>query len=566
MDNQYVRLKAEFDELKSERSTWNTMYQILGEYVSQIKQNFETQPTQGDFLVNEIYDSTGPFAAHAAASVLLGMLWPGTAKQALEILPPDDIEDPSSELTEFYETMTNRLVRAMDDPRANLALSLDEYMLDQLIFGTSGVGCDKGDESKLLYKPYGVKEMFIDEGRNGRVNAVYIFYEWTVARLYDEYEEDNLSEKVKEKFKAGHLREKIKVLQVIKPRREKKAVKGKLAMPYMSIHMEYDTCHVIKEDGFNELPIMVGRFRKLNYERYGRSPAMNALPDIREANALRESVIVATEKALDMPKGILDDGMLGGGVIDTSAHAINVFNASASTGSTPPIFDIGSPPDITAALSRLEELKMSITQHFYIDRLLDMNNQTQMTFGEAQIRDARTNSSMTALFSRQIAEVVNPLIERSVNILWRSGEFGVIQGSDEEATALADGREPEYFPDEVVERLKKGEEIYQIVYKTKAANASRAEEYIGIIDILQLAIQAMNVDPSIANRLNLHEGLKETAKIRAIPPGIIRQDDEVEAIEAAQNQQAQMSQMLEAGQMAGGIAKDMAQAEAATRQ
>lgn len=566
MKNEYIKLKAEFDELKLERSTWNVMYQILGEYVSQIKQNFETQPTQGDFLVNEIYDSTGPFAAHAAASVLLGMLWPGAAKQAIEILPPDDIKDPSSELVQFYEMMTHKLTKAMDDPKANLSLSLDEYMLDQLIFGTSGVGVDKGDESLLLYKPYGVKEMFIDEGRNGRVNAVYIFYEWTVARLYDEYDEDKLSDKVKEKFKSGKLNEKIKVLQIIKPRREKKAKKGKLAMPYMSVHMEYDSCHVMKEDGFQELPIMVGRFRKLNYERYGRSPAMNALPDIREANALRESVIIATEKALDMPKGVLDDGILGGGVIDTSAHAINVFNASASTGSTPPIFDIGSPPDITAALSRLEELKMSITQHFFIDRLLDMNNDTQMTFGEAQIRDARTNASMTSLFSRQIAEVLNPLIQRSVNILWRAGEFGVLEGSVEEEELLAQGKEPEYFPDDIAERLQKGEEIYEIVYKTKAANASRAEEYIGIIDILQLAIQAMNVDPSIANRLNLHEGLKETAKIRAIPAGIIRQDDEVEAIMAAQQQQQQMAMMLQAGQAVGGMAKDMAQAEAATRQ
>ncbi len=559
------KIKAEFDQLQRERSTWNTMYQILGEYVSQIKQNFETQPTQGDFLVNEIYDSTGPFAAHAAASTLMGMLWPGTAKQSIEIVPPDDLEDESTELTDFYERMTSRLTRAMDDPKANLSLSLDEYMLDQMIFGTSGVGVDRGDQSKLLYKPYGVKESFVEEGRNGRVSKAYIFYEWTVARVVDEYGIENVSEKTREKFE-GKPGEKVKVLHVIQPRKAKKAEKGKLAMAFESLHIEYDCDHLLKEDGFHEMPIMFGRFRKLNYEKYGRSPAMNALPDIREANALRESVIIATEKALDMPKGVIDDGMLGGGVIDTSAHAINVFNASNAMGNSPPIFDIGSPPDITAALSRLEELKNSIAQHFFIDRLLDFNNETQMTFGEAQIRDQRSSASMTALFSRQIAEVLNPLIERSVNMLWRDREFGVIPGSEEEGAVLAEGREPEYIPDELIERLERGEEVYQIVYKTKAANAARAEEYMGILDIMQIGIQALQIDPSIGNRIDLHEAVKSLAKIRGVAGGIIRQDDAVEAMMKQQQQQQQMAMTLEAGQAMGKMTKDVAQAEAATKQ
>ncbi len=560
------KIKAEFDALKQERTTWNSMYQILGEYVSQVKQNFETQPTQGDFLVNEIYDSTGPFAAHAAASTLLGMLWPGTAGQSIEIVKPDDLESESTELTVFYEKMTSRTTRAMDDPKANLTLSLDEYMIDQLIFGTSGVGVDKGDESKLLYRPYGVKEAYIDEGRNGRVNKCFIFYEWTVNRTVDEYGLDKVSEKTREKYNGSKGQEKIKILQIIQPRKETKAKKGKLAMKYASYHIEYDCDHLIVEDGFHEMPIMFGRFRKLTYEKQGRSPAMNALPDIREANSLRESVIIATEKALDMPKGVLDDGMLGGGVIDTSAHAINVFNASGSIGSTPPIFDIGTPPDITAALSRLEELKNSIAQHFFIDRLLDFNNETQMTFGEAQIRDQRSSASMTALFSRQIAEVISPLIERSVNMLWRTGEFGVLPDSDEEKAALAMGKEPEYIPDELIDRLENGEEIYQIVYKTKAANAARAEEYMGILDIMNISMQALQVDPSVANRINLHEAIKEMAKIRGVAGGMIRQDDEVNAIMKQQQAQMQQQQTMEAAPAMAGAVKDIAQAEAMTRQ
>lgn len=536
--------------MKSERSNWNVMYQILGEYISQMKQDFEGQPSRGEFLTDQIYDSTGTFAAYNSASALLGMLWPGTAKQALEISPPDDMEE-STELANFYEMMTKKLTKAMDDPNANLALSLDEYMLDQMIFATSGVGVDKGDESKLLYKSYSVKEMFIDEGKNGRVDTVGLFYEWSAKRAVAEYGEDNVSEKTKKAALKTSGENKVKILILIQRRKEKKAEKGKLAMPFESIHLEYDTCHLLKEEGFFELPIYVARLRKLSYEKQGRGFGMNALPDIREANALREAVSVATEKIIDMPKGVIDDGINGGGYVDFSARSITVFNASNNIGNTPPVFDIGSPPNIQFAEARLAKLEETIAQHFQIDRLIDFNNDVQMTFGEAQIRDQIRNASLLGLYSRQIAEVFTPLIQRSINILWRRGEFGVMPNSEEEAEAIANGKQPTYFPEEIQKRLQAGEDIYEITYKTKAAAAARAEEYIAIIDVMQVAAQALNIDPSIKHRVDLHEGIKVVADIRSLPIGIIRQDDEVEML-MQQEQEAMQAQqkMAMAEQMA----------------
>ena len=544
----YKYIKDEFNEHKAQRSNWDSMFQVLGEFISQIKQDFQGQPSNGEFLTDEIFDSTGTFAAYNSASAMLGMLWPGSARQALEIIMPDDMEQ-STELAAFYEMMSKKLAKAMDDPKANLTLALDEYMLDQVIFGTSGVGVETGKKSKLLYKPYGVKELYIDEGSNGKVDKVYLYYEWPINRVVAEYGIDNVSEKTRKLFETGRTNTKIKILHTISPRKIKKAEKGKLAMDYESLHLEFDTCFLLKEDGFHELPVVVGRFRKLNYEKYGRSPGQSAMPDIREANALREAIIIATEKALNMPQGVLSDGILGSGYIDTSANAINVFDASSRVGNTPPIFDIGTPPNVSIAEKRLEKLEQTISQHFNIDRLIDFNNDTQMTFGEAQIRDQIRTSSLSGLFGRQISEIFTPLIERSIAILFRAGEFGVVPNSLEEQLLIADGKEPVPFPDAILKRLEAGEDIYEINYKTKAANASKAEEYLAILDILSFSINAMQVDPSVANRINLHEGLKNMANIRGLPVGILRQDDEVEAIEAQQQQQQQEARELEAKSM-----------------
>jgi hypothetical protein len=556
----YQKDKKEFDAIKARRSNWNQMYQVLGEFVHQMKQNFQGQPANGEFLTKEIYDASGAFAASNSASALLGMLWPGSASQAFELAAPDGI-DLTTELAEFYERMNTKTHRAFDDPKANLSLALDEYMLDQMVFGTSGVGVDKGTESKLLFKPYGVQEMFVCNGANGKVSRAYLLFEWEVERVVQEYGEANVSEKTLKMLKDGKLQEKVCILHIIRPRKEIKAMRGRLAMPFEGLHLEYSGCHLLREDGYNEFPIPVGRFRRLNYEEYGRSPAMNALPDIREANILREAVIIATEKQLDPPLGVLDDGMLGGNVIDTSPAAINVFNASASMGSNNPVFPLVTVGDLNTAIARLESLKETIAQHFFIDRLLDFNNDTQMTFGEAQIRDQRTNASMAAIYNRQIGEVFTPVIERGVAILFRGGEFGVVRDSEEEAELLVQGIEPNYIPDALADLLERGEDIYKIVYKTKAANAAKAEEYIAIADITNFTLQAMQVDQSLKHRLDLHESIKQLGTIRGLPVGILRQDDKVQELIQADAEQMQQMQALQSGEQIANIADKAASAE-----
>jgi hypothetical protein len=562
--NSLKAYKDRFKNLKQERMTWDSMYQVLGEYISLMKQNFQNAPTSGEFLTNDIFDSTGVFAAHNAAAALLGMLWPGTAAQAIEIAPPDDLE-ATTETAKFYERITQRVCRAMDDPNANLSLALIEYMQDQLIFGTSGIGVERGDESTLLFKPYGVKEMYVDEGRNGRVSDVYLCFSWPVKRVVDEYGIDNVSEQTRKKYNDNKWYELVEILIVYTPRLEYAAEEGALAMPIMSLHIESKTEHKLKESGFSEGPIKVGRFKKLNYEKYGRSPAMDALPDIKEANILREAIIVATEKNLDPPLGILDDGMLGGGTIDTSAGAINVFNASGGMGSGSPVFPLVTVGSIPDALARLEELKNNITQHFHLDRLIDFNNETRMTFGEAQIRNQIRNASLTSLFSRQIAEVFTPIISRVVNMMWQMGEFGVIKGSVMEQERQAEGKKVEYIPDVIAKRIDQGEDIFQISYKTQASNAARAEEYMGIIDVLGFSIQSMQVDPSVRHRVDLHEGVKKISQIRGLPVGIIREDDEVEALKEADAQAQSMAQEAQALTAGAGIVDSLASANKAAR-
>ena len=172
------------------------------------------------------------------------------------------------------------------------------------------------------------------------------------------------------------------------------------------------------------------------------------------------------------------------------------------------------------------------------------------------------SSSLSGLFNRQISELYTPLMSRSFNMMLRAGDFGVIPGSPEEEDRIAAGKPVEAFPQEVINRLEAEEEVYSIQYKTKAANASRAEEYLAIIDVLSFSLQAVQVDETVRHRVNMHEGIKELSQIRGVPVGIIRQDDEVEEILAAENKQNQQAQLLQAAESVSSSAKNLASAEA----
>ena len=83
---------------------------------------------------------------------------------------------------------------------------------------------------------------------------------------------------------------------------------------------------------------------------------------------------------------------------------------------------------------------------------------------------------------------------------------------------------------------------------------------MGILDIMQIGIQAMQIDPGVGKRIDLHEALKQLSRIRGV--SIIRQDDEVDAMNQQEQQQMQRMQQMEAIPAMAGAVKDVAQAQA----
>lgn len=564
------RILERHQALEKEKQPYLNVFEMIGKFIRLRKTNFNTDSNIAEFLTAEnVYDATAPNALFTMSASLMGNMWPNGAK-SFRLVKPDSLPDTLA-IRDYFDKISQRVANAMDHPKARLSIALDEYINDLGAFGTCGIAvCENDDkDNPVSYKVWDVKTMVVDEDPNGIIDTIYNKFKLSVRQTVETYGIDNVSERVRKLYSDLKFNEQVTILHAIYPRpikaRRRGGKTGK-GLPYASLHIDLDSKMIMKESGFKYLPVIVGRFYKVPGERYGRSPAMQALPDIIEINAIRESVLLATEKALQPPLVVLDDGSMGAGEIDTSPNGITVLNVSGRMGSMDPIKPLYTVGELQAAQAQIEQLIQNITQAFFIDRLLDLNNDTRMTLGEAQIRNRIRGDSLTSIFDRQEIEEFTPLIDTTVKILLDKKLLGVEEGSIDEYAILLSGKEEESsiikIPPEVGQLIREGREWYKIQYISPAKRMQQAEELQGIYTVMEITNGIAQVDPSVLDYIKADVLLKRAASLGGGPSEIIQDEDTVRGIrEQRAAQQAEMMKQ-EAMRNESEVARNYAQAMA----
>lgn len=561
VDSIVTSVLAKWERLKEIKKPWMTQYQTIGEYVTYRKQDFTTQHSPGEFLTDKIFDSTAPNANHLMAATMIGALWPSAAR-SFRLLPHPDLGDDvmkSQAVKDYFQKATNRMQTYMDHPRAGLMTSLEEYMLDQGSFGTSGVSVlenteDDSNTVPVRYRAIDVKRASIDEGANGFVDTVYRETEYTVKQYVQEFEKDIMAPQVIKYLESGKTGEKIKVLHAIEPRLNADPNSfGSADFPIASIHIDVTNLHVIRNSGFHEMPDFVSRFRKAVGEMYGRSPAFESISDILEINAHTQMYLMAVEKNLDPPIIITDDGSLGGNAIDKSAGTVLIRRISGRMGDAQHkvVEQMVTVGELKSSLDRINTVQEKISNQFYIDRMLDLNNETRMTYGEAQIRNGLRGQSLSTIYARQQAELFTPMIERTYNILFGLDLLGIIPNTQTTNNALLFDPQALIIPQVLVNAMRQGKHIYYVDYISPASRIMQSEQYQGMVQWLATVAPLAAAHPEVYDNVDLDEFVRDMAERGGVPTKLIRSSDAVAKIRTQTNQARQrQQQLLEAAQQA----------------
>ena len=509
-------IKKRLDKLETDRSTWEDHWQEILDYVMPRKADITFIRSRGEKRTEVLFDSTAITANNLLAASLQGTLTsPSLPWFSLKLR--DDDANKVRDIQIWLEDTARRMYAVFNE--SNFNTEVHEMYLDLCSIGTSAIFVEEANEGFLKgglhFNTLHISEYFIQENVKGTVDTLYRKYKMTARQAVQEFGEKNLGTKIKEALKAKPDTQ-FNFIHAVEPTEdyERAIGKAKTKLPFHSCHVCFEDKMVVRTGGYNEFPYLVPRWSKATGEIFGRSPSYNALPDIKTLNKAVEIGLKAWAKAIDPPLLVTDDGVIGR--VRMTPAGITVVRSDTAI---KPL-QIGSNWQITDL--KENQLRTAIRQAYYSDQL-QLQEGPQMTATEVQVRYELMQRLLGPTLGRFQTEFLNPLIERVFGIMMRSD---ALMPRPEAMSGLN----------------------MDIEYVGPLARSQRMEEAIAVERLYQLAMQVVQVDPTVMDVIDHEQAIRMRATLLGVPKTVLRGEDEVAEIReqrAAAQQQAQEQAMAQ---------------------
>jgi len=515
-------LKNDLARLVEKRSNWEIHWQEVADYMLPRKADITLERPKGDKRHTVIYDGTAIHSLELLASSLHGMLT-SSVNRWFALRFKETAINENDEAREWLEDVLDKMYIAIS--RSNFQQEVFETYFDLIAFGTSCLQIEEDKDDIIRFSSRHIKEIYISEDAKGMVNCIYRRFKMSAKATVEKFGIDNVSLKTINTFKKAPFDD-IDLVHVVKPRDIYNPKKmDKQNMPFSSIYFEYDSGHIISQGGFKEFPYVVPRYLKASNELYGRSPGMNALPDVKVLNKMVEVGMKAAQKQVDPPLLVPDDSMLM--PIRMSPGSINYYRS----GTRDRIETLNIGANNPLGLNMEQQRREAISQTFHVDQLLITENRN-MTATEVVQRNEEKMRILGPVLGRLQSELLQPMIIRIFNIMLRN-------------KLLPDA--PEILLNQEID----------VEYVSPMAQAQRGQELSSIVRGLELFGQIGQVAP-VNDYIDPQGLVKHLIKILGLPARMIRSDSEVEELAQqkaeAQQQQMQMQQQMAESEMARNVA------------
>lgn len=579
----FSNIKKRYEELKAERDKYVPRWEEVSKYVGirvKPQDNYaKDNAHKGEDLDKYTEDPTASLSVQQSADYIKGIMW-GNGNDVITLEPSDDLlQMVSAEaVNPWFEYATSQLLRQMNHPNAGLNTALGSYCYDQQAFGTSGVGAfvNSGyksgiDSNLLLFRPYGIDTLCIDEGKNGLPEVVFNTTQWRVNRLISEFcERDGvfddeafakMPQEVQEAWRNNNKNILFTITHAVLPREDyTPGALGKRGCKYVGYWFEETSKEPFFEEDYNEMPIPVARAIKIRGEVYGRASGTMLISTIRCINQAVSDCMVTMAKMVKPPIGVLSSALFGDDVIDTSENGLTVFNAAQLNGQNPiiPMQDVGDPSSIVNWL--VPYLNEKVATAFKIDILLDFAQNSNMTATESLQRYSIRGKSIAGMILQQKMELFEPLIRRCVSICMDYGVLGVDPTDGETIARLeALGRNDMIIPDAVVECIRENKPWFKIKFNNEVDKIGKTDRVDDLLKMLNFVTALMSVYPDIAMAIDWYGLLKDASEAMNLEHNVVSLNKFKKEIADRAQQQAQLMQ-AQTGQLQAQANRDNATA------
>lgn len=492
-----------------------------------------------------VNNAAGMALRTAVSGMVSGLTSPSRPWRRLGLQDPEAAE--SATARSVLHAMESRLELATS--KSNVYQALAALYLDLLAFGTGCIFVDEDDED--LWRAYhlAVGTYYLACGSRGVPDTLYRVLAFTVSQLVEKFGEANCSARVLNMFKSGRLDDRVEVVHVVEENEaydDGKPLSRDSGKAWKSCWFERGggktsdsaTLGFLAESGYHERPFFAVRWMVLGEDSYGSlCPGMEALGDVKDLQAHEVSKSLVVEQ-LANPAKVVPHGMAE---VSTLPGATYYLPPSVAQFEVKPVY-VPHPSAIPAIAADIQELKQRITNTMMAS-LWSMLSQAAQQGGQRTAEEIRALVAeqliqLSPLLTRLNDELLDPLTDRQLGIMLRSGAFSDLE-----------------WPDDL-----QGQQI-RVSYISMLHTAQQAVALGGLQQLVQfVAGLATSGRPDALEKLNIDKMIDEAARVLGTKPDMLLTDEELAAVRQARQQAQQAKAAAEVAPTITGGIKDLAQA------
>lgn len=527
-----AQLRKRFDALKGERTTIENQYAQVERYVRPGTGAFyqsNTNEGSNNFSSVDVYDSTAIIASQQLAASIQTSLTPPLLKWLNLAFQDSDLND-SQPANEWLQDSGDKCWMALTD--SDFSNEMSKAYLDLVTYGIAFILLEE-DAGGLQFTTAPVKNSYFESGRNGQPRAYYRELQLTPGEALDLFGDDT-PQHVMELQNSGRVTDRSDFIFCTWLNDDYVSMDGPVApamRQWLYCHVDMKLNEYVGDvGGYYERPIFAPKWLEASDSKFGLSPAMRALPDIGVANEVTRMILAAAEKSVDPPLWCEESGLFGD--LDIRAGGLTMVRSKDSFG----VLDLGGRFDV--GNMQLDAVKAQIRQAFYSDDL-NLKDSPQMTATETMARMELMQRTLGSTFGYLKSYLLDPLVQRTFNILLRGGKL-------EEPPKIV----KEYW----------NEANLDIQYLGTLARSQKRDEVDTITGFLSDIATLGEIFPQALEIPDVDAMVRAAAEARNLPASMLKSIDEVRAEQKARAEQEQAREQLEQDQIASQTVSNISQA------
>jgi len=525
--------------LRVNRYSWWVHWRELADYLLPRRYKWIITPNQmsrGSSINQHILDSTGSLAArNLAAGMMTGCTDPTKRWFRLRIGREDSTKtSPTSLWLSECERILNLIFQ-----ESNFYPSMAVLYFDLVIFGTASMIIYEDYENVIRCFNPCLGEYYLDNDQSFWPAILYREFTLTIDQTVREFGIDAVSPAVARLYKEGgaSLTRELVIAHGIEPNDDGRKFGIPEHFKYREVYWEWmgtaspqggasSPPGILRKRGFHEQPYLAVRWDLVSNDPYGRSPGMDALPDVKQLQLETKRKGQGIDKQVNPP--MVADIQLKNQPASLLPGGITYISGMVSQGRTgfAPVYEVN--PNLADMKEDLIEIRERIKETFYNNLFQTISQyETRSNVTAAEI-DARRSESMVMLgpvLERLCFEGLKPAVERTFAIASRAGIFPPA-------------------PQEI-----QGRNI-EMDFVSMLELAQDAAQMAGIERIMQMVGQLEGVRPEAIDVVDTDYGIMKASHLLNNDPKLIRSPAELDQIRQQRQQQQQAAQAAQAADQA----------------